>query len=198
MWLLKGRSLMAIRCKLRLWQQLRRVLGNVRLSSRLALGFGLVLTLLVGITVTALLSMNEMADRMRVIVEENNRRAALASDMSQAVNEAAIAVRNLVIIAWVDELPAEMLRVRQALQRYDKSKMALAALLERESPQSPVQQQMKAIDKVEPDARHVTLEAGDLAMHGKKEDATTMVALDLRMAQAGWQDEIARLVALEA
>jgi methyl-accepting chemotaxis protein len=182
--------------KTKSWPIARQV-GNLKLAPRLAVGFGLVLLLLIGITAASLVSMNQMAQGMRNIVETNNQRVALASGMTLAVNEASIAVRNLVIIAWVDELPSEMLLLKKAMKRYDENKQALIPLLEHEREDSDVRRQMSAINDVEKDARKVMIDAGDLALNGKKEDATTMVALDLRMAQNAWVEEIAKLVALE-
>ena len=172
-------------------------LTNLKLSRRLAIGFGLVLLFLLGITAVALTTMAEMDRRIGNIVEVNNKRVALAGEMIASVDEVSIAVRNLVIIAWVDELPAEALRLKKALARYDTAKMAFTELVISESRGSPARKQLQALEAVERDARTTTLQAGKLAVSEKKEEATTLVALDLRRAQSQWVKEIEELARLE-
>jgi methyl-accepting chemotaxis protein len=176
----------------------RRALRDLALSRRLAAGFGLVLVMLVATTAAGLASMTQLAARMQGVVERDNRQMVLAGDMMRAVDDASIAVRNLVIVAWVDELPAEMALLKKALKRYDERKQALAELLAREPAGSPMPALLAAVDQVEADARKVTLEAGELAMNGKKEDAATTVALDLRQAQNAWLSALGAVVGASA
>jgi methyl-accepting chemotaxis protein len=182
------------RCLHTPFARVRRALRDLALSHRLAMGFGLVLVLLVATTAAGLASMAQLAARMQGVVERDNQQMVLASEMMRAVDDASIAVRNLVIVSWVDELPAEMALLKKALKRYDERKRALAELLEREPAGSPMPALLAAVDQVETDARRVTLEAGDLAMNGKKEDAATTVALDLRQAQNAWLGAIGAVV----
>ena len=182
------------RCLHTPFARVSRALRDLALSHRLAMGFGLVLVLLVATTAAGLASMAQLAARMQGVVERDNQQMVLASEMMRAVDDASIAVRNLVIVSWVDELPAEMALLKKALKRYDERKRALAELLEREPAGSPMPALLAAVDQVETDARRVTLEAGDLAMNGKKEDAATTVALDLRQAQNAWLGAIGAVV----
>lgn len=68
---------------------------NLKIGTRLFIGFGVVCIILVALTAVALTDMKTMKGHMDRIVNVNNIRQQLATDMADIVREDAIAVRNI-------------------------------------------------------------------------------------------------------
>ncbi|NRF65480.1 HAMP domain-containing protein [Aquincola sp. S2] len=173
------------------------LLLRLRLAQRLALGFGLVLALLAVLLGVALMTMDRMAARTTVIVEVQNQRIALAGEMIRAVDEVSITLRNLVLIPWVDELPSEVTRMKKALSRYDAARRAFIALAGNEATDATVAKHLAALELAERDARPIGEQVAQLALADKKDDATTLVTLELRQVQSAWVAQIDELRARE-
>jgi methyl-accepting chemotaxis protein len=87
---------------------------NLKLGLRLALGFGLMLALLLGVSSLGISRMGDVQHRLDDIAKINTQEARLAVAMRIAVNQMAIASRDVVLLT--DE--AGMRRVNEDLARY--------------------------------------------------------------------------------
>ncbi|WP_280926207.1 methyl-accepting chemotaxis protein, partial [Caldimonas mangrovi] len=173
------------------------LLNHLKLSRRLALGFGLVLALLVAITGIALFAMNRMAGQMSTLIEVNNQRTAEATTMAAAVNDASIAVRNLVITTSREDIAPESQRLKASLKTYETAKAAFLALLAKTPAEAGIDKQLAKLKESEEAGRSVTERAGDMAANDQVEVAMTLVALELRDAQAAWLTDIRHLAEIE-
>jgi methyl-accepting chemotaxis protein len=91
-------------------------MGKLKVVTRLALGFGLILVFLLGISVLGMVGMARINDALTDITAVNNAETKLVSALRNALSQRAIAIRN---IALLDD--QEGMRVEsQTLARQEK------------------------------------------------------------------------------
>ena len=100
---------------------------NFKLGPRLALGFGLVLMLLVSVSVLGLVRMTEVQDRLEDITFVNNKQASLAGVMQNAVNQMAVRSRDVILYDGVRKRGARD-GVNQARKSYDVAEEELGRM----------------------------------------------------------------------
>jgi methyl-accepting chemotaxis protein len=92
-------------------------MGKLKVVTRLALGFGLILVFLLGISVLGMVGMSRINDALTDITAVNNAETKLVSALRNALSQRAIAIRN---IALLDD--QEGMRVEsQTLARQERS-----------------------------------------------------------------------------
>ncbi|RCW64806.1 methyl-accepting chemotaxis protein [Pseudorhodoferax soli] len=104
-------------------------LKNLKLGTRLAFGFGLVVLLLVCVSVLGLVSMAQVQARLDDIVSVNNKESSLAGAMRGAVSQVAQRSRDIVLYDGVRKRVA-IEGITQARQRYEASEKELATMFE--------------------------------------------------------------------
>ncbi|HEX5338527.1 MAG TPA: MCP four helix bundle domain-containing protein, partial [Gallionella sp.] len=72
---------------------------NLKVGIKLGLGFGLVLLLMLALVVLGLKGMADINERLDGIVNDNNVKVDLASEMRGAVRNMSVAVRNVVLLS---------------------------------------------------------------------------------------------------
>ncbi|KQP49188.1 methyl-accepting chemotaxis protein [Pseudorhodoferax sp. Leaf274] len=104
-------------------------LKNFKLGTRLATGFGAVLSLLVLVGLLGIHSMGQVQSRLEDIANVHNKAASLAVAMRIAVNQVAIASRDIVLLedqAQMQEVDAALIKSRA---HYDAAEQELARML---------------------------------------------------------------------
>lgn len=102
---------------------------RLKLGTRLALGFGLVLVLLAVLTAMSLIGLNQLAGGLRTITEVNAVKSEVAHEMESAVNLAVIGMRNVAITEDFKEEQRDYQRLLDAFKRYDLGEASLAKAL---------------------------------------------------------------------
>ncbi|MCI1003634.1 methyl-accepting chemotaxis protein [Herbaspirillum sp. C7C8] len=87
------------------------MIAQLKLGARLALGFGLVLALLAGITALAIASLSTLHQDTRRIVEDRYPQVLLANDVLLRISENASAMRNLLLLDDHQKLTEEIARI---------------------------------------------------------------------------------------
>ena len=72
--------------------------GEMKVSTRLALAFGVVLVMLVGVIALGISRMARVNEGLRVITEENNAKMNHAVGMRGAAFQVSVSVRNLMLM----------------------------------------------------------------------------------------------------
>jgi methyl-accepting chemotaxis protein len=104
---------------------------DLKVRTRLALAFGVVLLLLVGVVTLGITRLAQMNDGLRRITEENNIKNSLAMAMKGDVFESSIRIRNLLLMTDPDELRAEDGKRHETLKEFDDHAGALAQVFAR-------------------------------------------------------------------
>ena len=106
---------------------------HLKIGQRLALGFGIVVALMVAVLATGLSALSGMRDTIDTIVNDNNMKIEAVTDLRDAERQLAIAVRDLTLVT--DEQAMQQADGRMAAAS-DKYAQAMAVLQERvRSPQ---------------------------------------------------------------
>ena len=159
----------------------------MKTGSKLAGGFGLLVLLLLALTATAVWRIQSINQHAAEIVDERAVKVALATDIDQAINLQARAVRNL-IIGHQD--PAE---VRSSLERIQKSSADTTAILAKLDPMITNEQGRKLFKAIV-DARGPYIKSRDevvaLAQAGKPEEAGVALLKTARQAQTAYLDAV--------
>jgi methyl-accepting chemotaxis protein len=92
------------------------VLKNMKIGMKMGLGFGLVTLMLVMVAVVGLTSLSSLNNDLRVVVDDRYPKTVAANTIKTNINEAARAMRNLLLVAG-EEFKEERARVdRQRIQ----------------------------------------------------------------------------------
>ena len=161
---------------------------NLRIGSRLAAGFGVVLVLLLSITFLGLTQLATLRDGTDLIVREYYPQVVRSVDALTEVNKIAVSMRNLLILEDEDKSKEELLRLEQARKSIEaftikQGKMAHEPELE------PL---IKAVNEARVKAAQSEAEFMALLKRGNSIDARRLL-----MKEAS-QDQAQYLVAMNA
>ncbi|MEN9985590.1 MAG: hypothetical protein RI925_1092, partial [Pseudomonadota bacterium] len=97
---------------------------NLKIGVRLAIGFGLLVCLLIAITALSYLRINQIDDSIEEVSKRNMPKVAQAHEAIDQVNVTARALRNALLVRSTDEAQKEFERVvvarREATELYAK------------------------------------------------------------------------------
>jgi len=114
-------------------------MGKLKVVTRLALGFGLILVFLLGISVLGMAGMSRINDALTDITSVNNAETKLVTVLRNALSQRAIAIRNIALLEDQESMRVESQTLARqekiyadALVALDKMFSAEAATTERE------------------------------------------------------------------
>ncbi|HEX4676520.1 MAG TPA: methyl-accepting chemotaxis protein [Steroidobacteraceae bacterium] len=102
----------------------------MKVSTRLALAFGLVLVLLVGVIGLGISRMARVNEGLRTITEQNNAEMNHATRMRAAAFQTSISLRNMMLMSEADKLKAEDVILHKAIQEFDSEADALEKMFQ--------------------------------------------------------------------
>ncbi|MDB5918126.1 MAG: methyl-accepting chemotaxis protein [Massilia sp.] len=168
----------------------------MKVGTRLGLGFALVLTFLVAVTITGILRMAQIQDRLDRVVGVNNVVTRHVIDMRANVNDRINSLRILTLMSSPDEMEADLTRFKTMTAKYDEIEKKLTGRFAIEA--SPAEKALLAQVK---DSAAVAMpaiaKASELWLADKAEDATRVMIREIKPAQKKWMDSLEQLAALE-
>ncbi|WP_373991235.1 methyl-accepting chemotaxis protein [Duganella sp. BuS-21] len=165
----------------------------MKVGTRLSLGFGLVLVLLLAIAALGVYNMSTIYAKLDRIVNQNAVKTQLVNDMSEAVHIVARVTRSVVLLEEEPAIRREMEKVAKARADYNQAVEGLTKL-----PATPKGVEIR--DRIAAQAkltRPLNDKVFELALVNQDQEAT-----DLLMKQAGpatqtWQDQMDQYAALQ-
>ncbi|HEX8601980.1 MAG TPA: MCP four helix bundle domain-containing protein, partial [Pseudoduganella sp.] len=170
---------------------------NMKVGARLALGYAIVLALLLLIMGAGLLKMHDMQARINRITEFNNVQIANLSSMQENLLERAIAIRNIGLLPGIEEMRLEAQQMRKFEARYAEKMALLNKSFEDPSTSSEEKALLAAILEQERTALPLIAEAEKLGLSNEDEAATAILMDKVRPVQVRWQEAMSKLIALE-
>jgi len=171
---------------------------SLRVGQRLALGFGLVLALLALISGIGIRGMSHIEQQLTAIAEVNNRQSADAVAMRIAVNQVAIATRNVVLMDDVAAKREQLAAIEVSRKHYDEAEQRLGAMLGADPTTTAEEKRLFArIQEVATAARPLTRQVIELSMAYRTEEATQLLVTRAGPAQKPWLLTLGELAALE-
>jgi len=171
-------------------------LTNMKVGTRLGLGFALVLLLLVAVTVVGILRMAQIQDRLDRVVGVNNVVTRLVLDMRSNVNSRVTSLKTLTLMTDPDSMEPEMNRFKQQTADYDalEKKLSDRFAAEGSAPEKALLAQIKEYEGV---AMPAITRASELWLGNKAEDATRIFIKEIKPVQKKWLDALDALAATE-
>jgi methyl-accepting chemotaxis protein len=174
--------------------------NQLRVSSRLGIGFGLMSVLLVIVSVLGLNRMAFIKSQADDITKINNVEARLAAAMDLTVTERALALRNLILLdsANKKEVQMENDRVGEQAKKYADAARELDAMFS-SIPSTSAKEKalLKQIGEQAALAAPFYPRAVQLALDGKKDEAYQLVRFEFRPVQKKWWALMRELASLE-
>ncbi|MFG6459498.1 methyl-accepting chemotaxis protein [Roseateles sp. BYS96W] len=156
-------------------------LSQLRLRSKLMLGYAVLAIVVVIVAVLALASLNRSNERFIEYLDGLNEREHLVADVRSAANRRAIAARNLVLVSTPADRDAEKAAVTQA---HDDMQRALARLKESLSQAHDLgardREMVAEMERVEAQYGPVALAIVGLALEGRRDEAVAKMNRECR------------------
>ena len=172
--------------------------ANMKVSSRLVAGFGLVLVSLVIVVVLSVTKMAEIQRHLVEIVEENNVEVAVALRMRSTINDRMLALRNIVMLKEPAEMQPEMQRVLDQEKKYAENDQKLGQMFTTIAGTTAEEKAMHAkVRELAVAAAPIIAKVAEFGMAGKDAEATALLFGDMRTVQRKWIAALTELVDFE-
>jgi methyl-accepting chemotaxis protein len=173
-------------------------LTNMKVGTRLAFGFGLVLLLLMAVTVVGIMRMAQIEDRLDRVVTVNNVVTRLVVDMRANVNDRLTSLKILNLMTDAGDMEPTMNRMKEQTKKYDDFERQLQDKFEHEASITAEEKALLAeVKELEGVAIPAIAKATDLWMANKAEDATRVMRKEIGPVQKKWTIALDNLAALE-
>ncbi|TQK06867.1 methyl-accepting chemotaxis protein [Herbaspirillum sp. SJZ107] len=169
-------------------------LNNMKIGQRLALGFGLVLALLLIIAATGLKNMDELDASINKIVNGNNVRIDSASSMRDAQRRLAIAVRDIILTNDEAEMESFDKTVEAASRDYD----AAAARLDGAVKFTDTRALLGKIGDARAAALPLIAKVQQLGRANRNEESARLMQTAAVPALKAWNQAINKMIELQA
>jgi methyl-accepting chemotaxis protein len=174
--------------------------NNLRVSTRLGIGYGLVSLLLFVVTILGVNRMAHLKDRVDEIIKVNDVESRLAASMDLTVTERALALRNLILLDSNNkkEVQMEVDRVAEQEKKYAQADQQLGTMFASLDSTSPKEKEL--LEKIRQQAKLAAPfypRAVQLALDGKGSEAYQLVRFEFRPVQKQWWALMRELTALE-
>ncbi len=172
-------------------------MNNLKLSTRLAAGFGLVLALLVLVAAMGISRMAQINQQLDDIVNINNAESRFAVAMRIAVNQVATSTRNLVLITDDAGMKSEVERLQKSRADYDLAEEKLGGMLEAVAATSTEEKALfTRVKELKAAARPALDRVVELGLQNKNEEATSVLLKEVQPTQGQWLVAIGELAEL--
>jgi methyl-accepting chemotaxis protein len=169
-------------------------LQDLKIGQRLALGFGVVLVLLLAVLLTGLSNMSAIDGLLVNIVERNNARLDAATDIRDAQRRVAVATRDLILTSDEAENSALTKSVDAAWQDYDRAGAVLSKLVKLAKTKAILARIAAARSAAKP----LIAQAQQFGRQNKVEEGTRYLKTAVVPAVKIWQDAIAEMIDAQA
>jgi methyl-accepting chemotaxis protein len=171
-------------------------LSNMKVGMRLALGFALVLVLMVILTVVGIVRTGQIQSRLDNVIGVSNVVTRLVVDMRNNVSERVTSLRTLTLMTDPADMEPELKRFKEQTAKYDalqqklSEKFALVASAEEKA----LLAQIKDAEGV---AMPAIAKASELYLANNAMDATRVMVKEIRPAQKKWLEALDQLAERE-
>ena len=172
--------------------------SNMKVGTRLALGFGMILTGLVVVLILGLTKMAQINNSLNEIVNVNNAESKLALAMRVTVLDRMIAVRNLVLLTGAAETAPEAQRIKDQEKKYADNEQKLNQMFASLPQTTPEEKTlMLKIKEQDSAAQPIIAKAAALGMANKSTEATEVLIKEMRPVQKKWMEALTELITVE-
>jgi methyl-accepting chemotaxis protein len=173
-------------------------LSNKTVGTRLALGFGLVLVLLVIMAALGITRTAQIQDRLEKVVNVNNVETRLVIDMRAIVKDRTVSLRNLSLLTDPDDMKPELEHIKEQTAKYNEAEQKIAAMFDGGAGASEQEKTLLATIKEQNAAADPLIaKATELWLGNKPEEATKILIKQIRPVQKKWTEALDQLLDAE-
>lgn len=154
----------------------------MKISTRLATGFGLLILLFVICTVIALMALARASDGMDDAVNVKMKKYQLVLDMRGGIRDMGIAVRNIALLTDPQAMKPEWERLQKQASLYEVNRRALVEVMKSDSTPEG-REVIRRITDAEGPAISALKQAGQLGLDNRAQEATAYLMNVTRPAQ---------------
>ncbi|MDF3037078.1 MAG: methyl-accepting chemotaxis protein [Paucimonas sp.] len=168
---------------------------NMKIATRLILGFGLVQLLLIATTIMGITRMASMQSNMHKITGVNNVQTKLITAMRLTVYERAIALRSLALVREESLMQPQADRVNEQAAKYRELEAELLRTIDsKDSNADKIKAMMGNIKRFEQQAVPLMDNALERGMSYASQESAHILMNDLLPVQKKWMDELDALI----
>ena len=171
-------------------------LSNMKVGMRLALGFALVLVLMVVLTVVGIVRTGQIQSRLDHVIGVSNVVTRLVVDMRNNVSERITSLRTLTLMTDPSDMEPELKRFKEQTAKYDalQAKLSEKFAIEASAEEKALLVQIKEAESI---AMPAIAKASELYLANNAMDATRVMVKEIRPAQKKWLDALDQLAERE-
>jgi methyl-accepting chemotaxis protein len=171
---------------------------DMKVSTRLSIGFSVVLVALIVVAIFGISGMSSLRDKLNEITYVNNAEAKLANQMATSVQTRALVIRNLALFTDQELINKELARLKPLEKKYADSYQELGRLFTQEPGTTQRERELFAALKADEAAVTPLIEkAAALGASNNVESITSLLIQEIRPKQTIWLNRLAELVAVE-
>ena len=165
-------------------------IANLKVRTRLAFGFGVVLLLLAGVTFVGITRMGSMDDNTDLIVMDRYPKTVLLYGIQEKLNEVARSMRNIIIFGDPEQVRSELGMIDGARRSIKESIDKIEKMITTERGK----EDFKAV--LEARGKFVAMEDEfeKLVQAGKKEEARSLLLTKARPLQLAYMDVLGGMI----
>jgi len=171
-------------------------LNNMKVGTRLALGFALVLVLLVAVAVVGILRMAQIQDRLDHVVSVSNVSTGLVIDMRNNVSDRLASLRVLTLMTDPADMEPELAKFKEQTAKYTETQAKLTGIFAAHA-NDKEKTLLAQIKEHEATAMPAIARASELYLANNAMDATRVMIREVRPVQKKWTDALNQLAAQE-
>ena len=168
----------------------------MKVGTRLALGFALVLFFLVAVTIVGIFRMAQIQDRLDRVVSVNNVVSRLVIDMRNNVGDRISSLKVLTLMTDPADMEPEMNQIKARADKYAEAQKKLSDVFAREG-SADEKTLLGQIKENEAMAQAAIAKASALWLGNDAESATRVLIKEIRPPQKKWMEGLDKLAALE-
>jgi methyl-accepting chemotaxis protein len=170
---------------------------NLNISTRLTLGFGFVISLLIVVASLGTFGMSRINAALSNITDVNNVEAQLANQMKSTLQQRAIAIRNVVLLNEGTEMTGQVERIRKQEQLYAQAYAQLGQLFATTDTTPEEHALFDALKADEAAAAPLVEKSIKLGLANDDVAAAKVLMEELRPRQEQWLKRLTDLAAFE-
>lgn len=169
------------------------MIKNMKLGTKLGLGFGIVVVLMIGIVIFSILNFSKLDAGVDLVVQDRYPKTVMANDIIASINTIARTVRNMVIMTKQADIEKGAETIKAAGKIIDDRLDNLSKVLQSEKGKELLAS-IKASRKAYVLDRD---EAIKLALDGKKQEAAEVVIDKMRPLQLAYMENVKKLIGFQ-
>jgi len=171
-------------------------LNNMKVGTRLALGFALVLVLLVAVAVVGILRMAQIQDRLDHVISVSNVSTGLVIDMRNNVSDRLASLRVLTLMTDPADMEPELAKFKDQTAKYTEAQNKLTTIFAANA-NDKEKTLLAQIKEHEATAMPAIARASELYLANNAMDATRVMIREVRPVQKKWTDALNQLASQE-